>query len=120
MQAPLLDLDQLESIGAIGYDDYLDLLGDVIRDIPHHLGGIRAAIAAGDSVNFRSRVHAFRGIISYFGCVALTSRLAALEHQLEVAPAQATAIHTELQDFWDRSLAAIKEWEISVPDFAPK
>lgn len=120
MQAPLLDLDQLESFTAIGYDDYLDLLDDVLRDIPDHLEGIRVSIHAGNSADFRSRAHAFRGMISYFGCVALTDRLAGLEHQPEVAPAQADAIHTELKDLWDRSFAAIKDWEISVPDFAPK
>ena len=38
----------------------------------------------------------------------------------DAVPAQAAAVQAELQDLWDRSLAAIKEWEKSVPEFACK
>ena len=119
MQAPLLDLDPLETFAVLGYDDYLDLLSDVIRDVPGHLDAVRAANLAGNPADVSSRVHSFRGMVSYFGCIALTGRLAELERQPAIAPTQAAAIHAELQDLWDRSLAAIKDWEKSVPDFAP-
>ena len=33
--------------------------------------------------------------------------------------ASTPSIHAELQDLWNRSLAAIKAWEKSVADFAP-
>ena len=120
MNAPLLDLDQLESFAAIGYEDYLELLSDVIRDIPGHLEGIRVSIEAGTTAETKSRVHLFRGMLSYFGCVALTDRLAELERHSEIAADQAASIHAEIQQLWDRSFAAIKQWEISVPDFASK
>ncbi len=120
MQTPLLDLGQLESFAGIGYDDYLDLLSDVVRDVPRHLEGIRASIDAGNSTDVRSRLHSFRGMISYFGCIALTDRLAGMEQHPEIPPDQAVGIHSELQSLWDRSLAAIKDWEKSVPDFAPR
>jgi HPt (histidine-containing phosphotransfer) domain-containing protein len=120
MQSPLLDHEQLESFADIGYDDYLELLGDVIHDVPGHLDRIRASIEAGDSAAVKSRVHSFRGMVSYFGCIALTDRLAVMEHHPEIAPDQAATIHSELQNLWDRSLAAIKDWEKSVPDFAPE
>jgi len=120
MQPPLLDLDQLESFATIGYDDYLDILNDVIRDVPNHLEGIRTSFRAGNSAEVGSRLHSFRGMISYFGCAALTHRLAELELHPLVPQDQADAIHAELQDLWDRSLAAIKDWEKSAPDFAPQ
>ncbi len=119
MQAPLLDLEPLESFVVLGYEDYLDLLGDVIRDVPGHLESIHTAILAGNSADVSTRVHSFRGMVSYFGCIALTGRLAELERQPAIAPTEAAAIHTELQDLWDRSLAALKDWEKSVPDFVP-
>ena len=119
MQAPLLDLEPLEVFATLGYDDYLDLLDDVIRDVPGHLESFRAAIHAGNPADVSSRVHTFRGMVSYFGCIALTGRLAELEHQPAIAPTQAAAIQAELQELWDRSLAAIRDWEKSVPDFAP-
>ncbi len=119
MQPPLLDLDQLESFTGIGYDDYLDLLGDIIHDVPDHLESIRASIHAGNSADFSSRLHSLRGMISYFGCISLTDRLAGMEHHPIVAPDQAATIHAELQDLWERSFAAIKDWEKSVPAFVP-
>ena len=119
MQAPLLDLEPLEVFATLGYDDYLDLLSDVIRDGPGHLESVRAAIHAGNAADVTSRTHSFRGMVSYFGCIALTSRLAELEHHPAIAPSEATAIHAELQDLWNRSLTAIKDWEKSVADFAP-
>ena len=119
MQAPLLDLEPLEVFATLGYDDFRELLSDVIRDVPGHLESFRAAIHAGNPADVSSRVHTFRGMVSYFGCIALTGRLAELEHHPAIAPTEAPAIHAELQDLWNRSLAAIKNWEKSVPEFAP-
>ena len=119
MQESLLNLEPLEVFATLGYDDYFDLLSDVIRDVPGHLESVRAAIHSGNPAEVSSRVHNFRGMVSYFGCIALTDRLAELEHHPAIAPTEAPAIHAELQDLWDRTLAAIKDWEKSVPDFAP-
>lgn len=119
MQAPLLDLEPLESFAILGYADYLDLLGDVVRDVPGHLDSIRSAILAGNSAEVSTRIHSLRGMVSYFGCIGLTGRLAELEHQPAIAPTAAAVIHTELPELWDRRLAALKNWQKSVPDSAP-
>jgi hypothetical protein len=116
-QAPLLDYHQLETFVVIGVVDYLDLLGDVIEDVPVQLGQIQAAIEQGDMVHLKARAHALRGLVAYFGCVAMTARLADLERQDNILPGQAAATHAELQDLWHQSLAALRAWEKSLPDF---
>ena len=62
---------------------------------------------------------ALRGLLAYFGCIAMTARLAALENQTSIAPEQAAAIRAELNDLWERSLAALRQWENSLPGFMP-
>ncbi|MES2924315.1 MAG: response regulator [Verrucomicrobiota bacterium] len=116
----LLDFRQLRPLAAIGLEDFHDLLGDVIQDIPAHLEKIRTAIHADDTPELKARAHTFRGMIANYGCIALAERLTRLEYHDPLIPAQAAAIQAELQDLWDSSLAAIKEWEKSVPEFACK
>ena len=118
-QPALLDFHQLETFVVIGVADYLDLLGDVIEDVPIQLEQIRVAIQDGDSPHLKARSHGLRGLLAYFGCIAMTARLAELETQASVAPEQASAIHSELQNLWQASLAALKEWEKSLPGFVP-
>lgn len=115
----LLDTKQLDSFITIGYDDYIDLLGDVIRDVATHLVSIQTAIQQGNLVDLRARSHSLRGMLSYFGCIAMTARLKVLEESSSLTPPQAAAIHGELQSLWDQSLTAIRNWEKSVPNFAP-
>ena len=115
---PLLDFRQLKPLAAIGIEDFHDLLGDVIQDVPNHLEKIRSAIHSADTSELKARAHTFRGMIANYGCIALAERLTRLEYHEAVVPAQAADIHGELLDLWDRSLAAIKEWEKSVPEFA--
>ncbi|NQX02929.1 response regulator, partial [bacterium] len=116
---PLLDALQLEPFISIGYDDYLDLLGDVIDNVPGQLEQIRTAIKDADTATLSARAHSLRGMLSYFGCIAMTTRLHQLELQDMPRPGQAIDIHTELRALWEESLTAIKAWEKSVPDFAP-
>ena len=117
---PLLDFRQLKPLAAIGIVDFRDLLNDVVEDVPAHLDKIRAAIQADDAPELQARAHTFRGMIANYGCIALAERLTRLEYQDQVIPAQAATIHAELQDLWDRSLAAIEVWEKSVPEFATR
>lgn len=116
---PLLDYHQLETFVVIGVVDYLDLLGDVIADVPGQLDQIRAAIEQGDELHLKARAHALRGLVAYFGCVGMSGRLAELERQEGIAPGQAAAIHAELDDLWQQSLSALKTWEKSLPGFSP-
>ncbi len=118
MESKLLDTHQLEPFIMIGITDYLDLLNDVIRDVPGHLENIRNAIRDGNSREFKNHAHTLRGMISHFGCIAMTTRLAQLEHHETVTPDQAAAVHAELQTIWEQSLAALKEWEKTAPGFA--
>ena len=115
----LLDIRQLETFVVIGVADYLSLLADVINDVPIQLEQIRAAIEQGDLPHLHARAHALRGLLAYFGCIAMTARLAALENQTSIAPEQAAAIRAELNDLWERSLAALRQWENSLPGFMP-
>jgi hypothetical protein len=114
----LLDLGQLNSFVAIGYDDYIDLLGDAVTDVTLHLTAIQAAIQQGNQAELRARSHSLRGMLSYFGCIAMTSRLKLLEENTSLTPPQAALMHAELEAMWVKSLAAIKAWEKTVPEFA--
>jgi HPt (histidine-containing phosphotransfer) domain-containing protein len=116
----LLDLRQLETFTIIGYDEYLELYADLLQEVPLQLEQIRAAIQQDDTLERKNIAHALRGILAYFGCAAMSARLAELEVPATVTPPdQATAIHTELLALWETSLAAIQHWEKSVPGFAP-
>jgi len=117
-QLALIDPRQLETFIVIGVVDFLDLLGDVIRDVPVHLEYIKSAIEMGNRGELNNRAHSLRGMLAYFGCLAMTARLNQLEHQTICPPDQAVTTHTELLTLWQQSLNAIKEWEKSVPEFA--
>jgi len=114
----LLDHNQLKSFITIGYADYTELLSDAIQDVAIHLTAIQAAIQQGKWSELRDHSHSLRGMLSYFGCIAMTARLKTLEESTALTPPQAAAIHGELQILWSRSLAAIRHWEKSIPNFA--
>ena len=116
---PLIDCRKLEIFRILGMDTYRELLGDVILEVPAKLEHIRTAIEQDDFPECKLHVHALRGILAYFGCVAMTTRLAQVENQQGIAPELAAATCAELQTLWDNSLAAIREWENSQPDFQP-
>ncbi|KAB2640420.1 MAG: Hpt domain-containing protein [Verrucomicrobia bacterium] len=118
-QLPLLDYHQLETFAVIGVADYLRLLTEVIEDIPKQMDQIRAAIQEGNVPQILARAHGLRGLVAYFGCVAMTESLAQLEKQEHFPPAQATAIHAELQSVWQQSLAALNAWQQSLPSSSP-
>lgn len=116
---PLLDPSQLETFIMLGYEDYADLLDDVKRDVPGYFTVIRSAIASGDSKACAAAAHSCRGMLSYFGCTALTSQLAKLENGVLPDKSCAESVHNELLAIWESTLNAILKWEKSVPDFAP-
>lgn len=116
--SPLLDPRLLEAFIVIGYDDYLDLLRDVIHDVPVYLRNIRISIEKGNQADIRFLAHSLKGMLSFFGCIAMTARLHRLETQERPAPEQAGRCHTELQSLWEDSLAALMVWEKSVPEFS--
>jgi HPt (histidine-containing phosphotransfer) domain-containing protein len=111
-QTTLFDHQRLETFITLGID-YLDLLGNVSHDVSAHLERIRAAIKEGKPTELNASAHSLRGLLAYFGCVAMTARLAQLENQETLAPDQATAIDAELHALWENSLAAIRHWQQS-------
>ena len=114
---PLIDLRQIETLVDLGWADYLDVLGELTREVPVYLADIRTLIVAGDAPALKRRIHSFRGGLACFGCVAMTARLAKLELGEVILPAQADALQAELEALWEQSLGAIKEWEKSVASF---
>ena len=119
-QAPsLLNLEQLETLVVLGRVDYLDLLDDVVQSVPVQLERIRAAIGDGRAKRVSATAHELRGMLLYFGCDAMTRRLELLENQPAIPAADAATLHADLLSIWQQTLAAIKRWEQSVPDFAP-
>ncbi|KAB2641818.1 MAG: Hpt domain-containing protein [Verrucomicrobia bacterium] len=118
-QDPLLDYHQLETFAVIGIADYLKLLAEVIEDIPHQMAQISASIQEGNVPQTRARAHGLRGLVAYFGCVAMTSQLARLEELGDFSPVQAAAIHADLQVVWEQTLAAINAWQQSLPSASP-
>ena len=116
--AILINPRQLEPLAILGIKDFHEILGDVVRDVPGCLESLRAAIHAGDIAALKARAHSLRGMLGNFGCVAMTARLAQIEHLESIDPTEADAVQTELQQLWDQSLAAIKAWEKAVPEFA--
>jgi HPt (histidine-containing phosphotransfer) domain-containing protein len=115
----LLDVQQLETFIMLGYEDYADLLGDVAHDVPGYFSTIRSAILAGDRAAGAAAAHSCRGMLSYFGCVALTERLAEIEHAPPIHEASAEPLYGELALLWEATQAALHEWERGVPNFAP-
>lgn len=113
----LINARQLDTFIDLGVDDYRDMLGDVIREVPGYLQSIRVAVEEGNMGELKRRAHSLKGLLSYFGCVAMTARLAVLEEIGAVAAVHAEPLHTELRELWDRSLEGIREWEKTVPSF---
>lgn len=116
---PLLDVSQLDTFVMLGYEDYADLLSDVKNDVPEYFRTIRAAIAAGDAKACRAASHSCRGMLSYFGCVALTHILDGLENGPLPEEGAAESTYNKLVATWEKTLTALVEWEKSVPDFSP-
>ncbi len=114
----IIDTEPLESFIIIGYEDYNDLLQDAIQQVPEGIESIRAGVAAGDHQAVKARAHSLKGMLSYFGCKTLTSRLQQLEDR-PFAPGDAPAVQAELLEYWEKSLSALRQWEKSVPGFAP-
>ncbi len=113
----MLDLRQLGSFISLGREDFSELLEDMRNDVPKYLALIHSAMQAGDGEGSSAAAHSCRGMLSYFGCVALNVRLTTIEKFDSVSPSQATPIFDELTELWAESLAAIKEWERGVPEF---
>jgi len=113
----LLNVEQLQSLVALGAADYFDLIGDVIGTVPGRINQIVAAIQGGDAKQVRAEAHGLRGMLSYFGCEALTSSLNTLEQQPLPAPEAADTIQAQLQALWQQTLSAIQQWEKTVPEF---
>lgn len=116
-QTPLLNLHQLEVFSVIGYDGYLELLGDLIVEVPARLDQLRVCIQQGKAIERKAIAHSLRGILAYFGCAAINVRFAALEELETVPPEQAGAIDAELQTLWQDTLDAIRAWEMAKPGF---
>jgi len=114
----LVNTDKLRTFLILGVDDYVEMLGDLIGEVPEQLDRMRDAIQSGDIADCRQAAHSLRGILGYFGCVAMTARLGQLEGRPSLAAEEAPTIHAEFQSLWSASLAAIRQWEKSVPDFA--
>lgn len=115
----LLDSSQLETFIMLGYEDYADLLGDVKRDVPGYFTVIHSSVATGDAKACSAAAHSCRGMLSYFGCIALNNLLADLENGALPDKSNADTIHNELLASWKHTLNAIHAWEKSIPDFAP-
>ena len=115
---PLIDYRKFKTFIIMGPADYHELLADVIHEVPVELDRLRNAIQAGDILARKTSAHSLRGILGYFGCVAMTSRLVLLDNDAPTAPDQASTIHDELLTLWTNSLTAIHEWEKSVPEFS--
>jgi len=114
----LVNTDKLRTFLILGLDDYVEMLGDVMGEVPEQLERIRSSIEQGDFADCRQAAHSLRGILGYFGCAAMTTRLGQLEGRQSFAPEEAATIHAEFQTLWSASLAAIRQWEKSIPDFA--
>jgi len=113
----LLNVEQLQSLVTLGAADYFDLIGDVIGSVPGRISQIAAAIQEGNAKQLRADAHGLRGMLSYFGCEAMTRSLNFLELQPLPEPAAASAIQARLQALWQKTLDAIQKWEKSVPEF---
>ncbi|GAA5116607.1 hypothetical protein GCM10023212_03540 [Luteolibacter yonseiensis] len=114
---PLLDLRQLRSFVVLGHENFLELLEDMKGDMPKSFAAVREAMLTGDAEETSAVAHSSRGILSYFGCVALNQRLAVIEALKTVDPSQAEIVFNELTALWAESVVAIKEWESGVPEF---
>ena len=117
-ESPLINTRKLQTFVLLGIDDYLEMLGDLMREVPAQLTRLRSAIEQGNSDDCKQCAHMMRGILGYFGCVAMTDKLASLENQPNLPPTEATATYQDFQALWQHSLTAIREWEKSIPDFA--
>ena len=116
---PFIDHHQLELIIDLGQAAYCELFAELAASVPAQLAAIQTLMEAGDSVALKRRLHSFRGEISCFGCTGMTARLAEIEARPAVPPQESAALMQEINDLWERSFAAIKQWEQSTPCFNP-
>lgn len=118
MEKALLDLSQLESFIMVGLDDYHEILNDLIEELPKNFKEIHAAMSREDLPKIQSMVHSLRGMLSVFGCVQMSERLSEFENpDFHPSASEADRIHSELVASWEQHLAALLEWEKTVPEF---
>jgi HPt (histidine-containing phosphotransfer) domain-containing protein len=110
--------EQLETFFDLGVAAYREILDDAMGQIPDLFATIRDAIGENDIVKLNHAAHKVCGTLLTFGCVTLEERCKALQIQKSFSAGQVAAVHTELLALWEQTLAAIREWEKSVPDFA--
>ena len=94
---PLINIRKLQTFVMLGIDDYVEMLGDLMREVPEQLEQIRIAIEQGNLEDCREHAHSMRGILGYFGCVTMTRRLASLESRTSLMPEDAAATCEEFQ-----------------------
>jgi hypothetical protein len=120
-ETPLLDFHQLNTMIDLGLESYLDLLDGVIQSVPDYLTNIHTDILTGNHQNLDHNTHALRGMLSYFGCIALCTRLddfrITKSNPTSPPAEQAGAIHAGLMALWEATFSAIKAWEKTVPEF---
>jgi hypothetical protein len=106
----LIDFRQLDSFIGLGTTDFLDILGDIIHDVPIHLEKIHCAILGGEEMDLKSRAHCLRGMLANVGCFGMMAVLHDLEYLETPSPGNADAVQLRLGDLWQKSLLAITDW----------
>ncbi len=115
----LINYRQLEMLIFLGSADFLGFLEDVCEDVPVYMERIREAILAGHPEEIKAGAHSMRGMLANFGCIGMASALHHLEYEMTPAPDEAAVICEGLDELWKKSFEAIKQWHLTVPEFAP-
>lgn len=92
--------------------DIRELVHAMIADVPGLLGGIEAAVAAGDRAAAKTASHTLRGMLLNFGCAAAAKRLLDFEKNGwagggEEDPALAIA---GFKACWQATRAELEHW----------
>ncbi|MEN9974585.1 MAG: hypothetical protein RLZZ282_591, partial [Verrucomicrobiota bacterium] len=116
---PLLNDTIIQNLTFIGIDGYKEVISGATAATSSYLESILTTVAHAESQQLKELLHKFRGMLLQIGCDAMPARLLELESLALPTPDQAHAIQTELATLWQLTLAAIKEWEKSIPEFNP-
>lgn len=112
----LLDESHLAVIADIAFDDFKEILLEMIDEAPQLLNRIETELSNGELERAADAAHSFRGMLLNFGCPALAGRLLQIEKGATAGGDESAGVVAGLRECWAETETALNAWMTSVSE----